>query len=88
MAVGVPLRNPQHEAFCQYYVFGHPPVNGKPSSWREKARRNATRSYEAAGYKAREEVARTASARLLRRNDVKRRLGELEQIRRRCRDHA
>lgn len=78
----IPLRNPQHEVFCQYYVFGHPPVNGKPSTWREKQRRNATRSYEAAGYEARGNAATSAAGRLLRRDDVQRRIKELEELRR------
>jgi hypothetical protein len=82
--VATPLRNPQHEAFCQYYVFGHPPVKGAPSSWREKPRHNATRSYEAAGYAARGNVATSAGKRLLRRDDIQRRIKQLEELRRKA----
>lgn len=75
-----PLENPLHEAFCQYYVFGHP--NGAPLSWRDKERRNATKSYEAAGYKSRGNAATTAAGRLLRRPEVLARIRVLEALRR------
>jgi hypothetical protein len=81
--VGVPLRNPRHEVFCQYYVLGHPSVNGAPATWREKSRRNATRSYEAAGYTSKGNVATVAAARLLRRPDIQGRIKALERERRR-----
>lgn len=74
-----PLRNAKHEAFCRFYVEGHPTTNGAPTSWREKPRHNATRSYEAAGYTARGNVAATHGARLLKRPDVRARIKELEQ---------
>jgi len=77
-----PLRNPKHEAFCQYYVFGHPPLNGRPSDWRERPTKNGQRSYEAAGYESTGPVARAASSRLLRREDIQLRIEELEQTRR------
>lgn len=77
-----PLRNAKHEAFCRFYVEGHPTTNGAPTSWREKPRHNATRSYEAAGYTARGNVAATHGARLLKRPDVRARIKELEQANR------
>lgn len=81
---GRPLSNPRHEAFCQYYVFGHPGAeeevieNGKRADWRRKQTRNATRSYEAAGYSARGNTATAAAMRLLRREDILARIAEID----------
>lgn len=72
-----PLSNPRHEAFCQYYVHGHPNPKGS-SDWRTKRTRNATRSYEAAGYTSRGATATAAAMRLLRREDIQDRIAELE----------
>lgn len=77
-----PLENPFHEAFCQYYVFGHPSENGGPKSWREKPRRNATWSYIGAGSTSTGNAAATGAARVLRRPEVQRRIKELEELRR------
>lgn len=73
-----PLANPRHEAFCQFYVYGHPARNGARGGWRTKRTNNATRSYEAAGYSAKGNAATTAAVRLLRREDIKARIAELE----------
>lgn len=80
-----PLENPRHEAFAQYYVFGHPEAaeNGPAGRhWSVKVRKNATKSYEAAGYDARGQSATVAARRLLKRRDVQRRIEELEAMRR------
>lgn len=74
-----PLDNPRHEAFCQYYVHGHPGANGT-TDHRSKPKHNATRSYEAAGYSASGDIATAAAGRLLRREDVQRRIAELEEL--------
>ena len=60
-----------------YYVFGHPVEADLPPDWRRKATRNASRSYEAAGYKSHGKVATAAAMRLMRRDDIKRRIDEL-----------
>lgn len=62
-----PLRNPRHEAFCQYYVNGAAELRG-----------NATASYLAAGYETRgPSSAYAAASRLMRRPDVRQRVDEL-----------
>lgn len=80
------LEKVRHELFCQFYVQGHPPKNGSSSTWREKPRRNATRAYEAAGYKSTGPVATTAAVRLLRRPEIQARIKELEKLRREAHD--
>jgi hypothetical protein len=77
--VARPLGNPYHEAFCNYYVFGHPNGEG-PHTWRDKPRRNATRSYETA-YGVQGNTASSAAGRLLRRPEIRRRIDELEELR-------
>lgn len=76
-----PLRNFRQEAFCQYYVFGHPTLNGE-GTWRNKPSHNATKSYEAAGFRSKGNTATSAAGRLLRRPEIEERIMELERLRR------
>lgn len=59
------LKNQRHELFCLAYVGKH--------------RRNASRSYLAAGYKCGEDAARKLGSRLLKVDAIKDRIHELEE---------
>jgi hypothetical protein len=81
------LPNPRMEAYCRFYVLGHP---ARPESWLEdeltpaelaslppQTMNNATQSLIAAGYSARGSSARSYASQLLTRKDVQSRIAEL-----------
>lgn len=66
---GTSLKNPRWEKFCRLFVAGDEDVVG-----------NAKRSYIEAGYKARGHAAESAASRLLRKDEVRRRIDELREV--------
>lgn len=78
-----PLENLRWEAFCRYLVVGNPEHDPKPARRHDpdnppNTRHNATKSYVAAGYKAKGHAAGVNAHRLLKKADIRSRITALQ----------